>query len=246
VNRMQHDAVLASQRARRSLAWVLATLLVSGSVVTAVLGTARVEAALARETTAVLAAHGWDGLSVVAAGRTVTVAGSVASEADLIAVADTLKQQVSGLDSVTLALDVAQPVINPQARDEEVAAEPPVEAPAPVGSAALLTDPVIVHFATGAVHLTDTEKDRLRPVAKALRNAAPGSIWITGYVSLPHDGDQQFHSLQRAQAVADYLIRHGVPKDALIVRGRGAADPVASNHTEAGRLQNQRVVMEER
>ncbi len=48
-------------------------------------------------------------------------------------------------------------------------------------------------------------------------------------------------SRRRAQCVADYLISTGVDADKIRVVGRGPREPVASNATSAGRVQNRRV-----
>ena len=47
--------------------------------------------------------------------------------------------------------------------------------------------------------------------------------------------------MQRAQAVANYLIARGVNRERIIVTGAGESRPVASNDTEAGRAENRRV-----
>jgi OOP family OmpA-OmpF porin len=48
-------------------------------------------------------------------------------------------------------------------------------------------------------------------------------------------------SLKRAQSVADYLVSTGVPADKLGVIGRGSKEPLVSNDTLEGRMQNRRV-----
>lgn len=48
-------------------------------------------------------------------------------------------------------------------------------------------------------------------------------------------------SQQRAQAVMEYLGKHGVPEERLHAEGRGENEPRASNDTEAGRRLNRRV-----
>lgn len=48
-------------------------------------------------------------------------------------------------------------------------------------------------------------------------------------------------SLRRAQSVADYLIATGANEDAIRVIGRGSREPMASNDTREGRIQNRRV-----
>lgn len=48
-------------------------------------------------------------------------------------------------------------------------------------------------------------------------------------------------SRDRAAAVRDYLVRHGVPAGRIQIEGRGERQPVADNATPAGRAQNRRV-----
>ena len=48
-------------------------------------------------------------------------------------------------------------------------------------------------------------------------------------------------SLRRAQSVADYLVATGTGEDAIRVLGRGSREPIASNDTLEGRIQNRRV-----
>jgi outer membrane protein OmpA-like peptidoglycan-associated protein len=50
-------------------------------------------------------------------------------------------------------------------------------------------------------------------------------------------------SLQRAEAVRDYLVRLGVSRDRIVVIGKGASEPIATNDTPEGRAQNRRVVL---
>lgn len=57
-------------------------------------------------------------------------------------------------------------------------------------------------------------------------------------------GDESYNealSLKRAQSVSDYLVSKGVEEDALRVIGRGSKEPLASNETREGRIQNRRV-----
>jgi len=57
-------------------------------------------------------------------------------------------------------------------------------------------------------------------------------------------GEEDFNrklSLDRAQAVADFLIANGIDSERLLVRGFGADQPIASNEDEIGRARNRRV-----
>ena len=46
---------------------------------------------------------------------------------------------------------------------------------------------------------------------------------------------------KRAQAVADYLVRAGLPSDRFKAMGYGSLQPVASNDTDEGKAQNRRI-----
>jgi OOP family OmpA-OmpF porin len=48
-------------------------------------------------------------------------------------------------------------------------------------------------------------------------------------------------SLRRAESVANYLVSTGVREDAIRVIGRGSSEPIASNETREGRMENRRV-----
>ncbi|MGE0226405.1 MAG: OmpA family protein, partial [Acetobacteraceae bacterium] len=48
-------------------------------------------------------------------------------------------------------------------------------------------------------------------------------------------------SSRRADNVADYLTRHGVPSGLVSAQGHGDASPVAPNTTPEGRSQNRRI-----
>ncbi|WP_321370244.1 OmpA family protein [uncultured Desulfuromusa sp.] len=57
-------------------------------------------------------------------------------------------------------------------------------------------------------------------------------------------GSDQYNfdlSLRRANAVADYLIMHGVSSSRMGTEGHGEMEPIASNDTLTGRAQNRRV-----
>jgi outer membrane protein OmpA-like peptidoglycan-associated protein len=52
-------------------------------------------------------------------------------------------------------------------------------------------------------------------------------------------------SKERAEAVRAFLVKAGVPADALVAQGYGNARPVASNETESGRFRNRRIEVSE-
>ncbi|MCL7988373.1 OmpA family protein [Sphingobacterium sp. lm-10] len=80
--------------------------------------------------------------------------------------------------------------------------------------------------------------DRL---AKELRDNN-GSVQLDGYASA--EGNESYNmnlSKDRANAVRQYLVNAGVAAAKVTAEGKGESNPVASNDTEAGRVQNRRV-----
>jgi len=81
--------------------------------------------------------------------------------------------------------------------------------------------------------------DRL--IETALR-CPTATIEIAGHTDT--DGDDGFNqalSEKRAQAVADYLVKAGLPADRFKAMGYGSLQPVASNDTDEGKAQNRRI-----
>jgi outer membrane protein OmpA-like peptidoglycan-associated protein len=67
-------------------------------------------------------------------------------------------------------------------------------------------------------------------------------IVIVGHTD--SSGDEKYNrmlSLKRAESVADYLISTGINEDQVRAIGRGSSEPIASNDTREGRMQNRRV-----
>ena len=68
------------------------------------------------------------------------------------------------------------------------------------------------------------------------------NVMIEGHTdSLGSDGYNHGLSQRRADSVMSYLIAHGVAAPRLTALGKGGSDPIAGNHTAAGRQRNARV-----
>lgn len=81
----------------------------------------------------------------------------------------------------------------------------------------------------------------LDKLAKDLRDNN-ASVQLDGYAS--SEGTEAYNmtlSKDRADAVKQYLVNAGVAASNITANGYGTANPVASNDTEAGRVQNRRV-----
>src|SRR5216683_2703907 len=81
--------------------------------------------------------------------------------------------------------------------------------------------------------------DRL--IETALRCPA-AMIEIAGHTDTDgDDASNQALSEKRAQAVADYLVKAGLPPDRFMAIGYGSTQPVAGNDTDEGKAQNRRI-----
>jgi len=81
--------------------------------------------------------------------------------------------------------------------------------------------------------------DRL--IETALRCPAT-TVEIAGHTDTDgDDASNQALSEKRAQAVADYLVKAGLPADRFTAVGYGSTQPVASNDTDEGKAQNRRI-----
>ena len=97
-------------------------------------------------------------------------------------------------------------------------------------------------FKTGSATLSAEADAALSRIAYNLVQNPKTQATIVGYTD--NTGTDQINdalSLQRAQAVMDYLISQGVAASRLTAKGDGSNNPVASNATAAGRAQNRRV-----
>jgi OOP family OmpA-OmpF porin len=67
-------------------------------------------------------------------------------------------------------------------------------------------------------------------------------VVITGHTdNVGSQKANQALSLQRAQAVKNWLVKKGIPSSRLRTVGRGENEPVASNKTKEGRAENRRM-----
>lgn len=99
-------------------------------------------------------------------------------------------------------------------------------------------------FDTGKATLKPESKEQVNNIAEVLK-AYPGvAINVGGYTD--NTGNAQANvklSDDRAKTVMNALVDLGIDKSRLAAEGYGAAHPVASNDTEAGRAQNRRIAV---
>ena len=107
---------------------------------------------------------------------------------------------------------------------------------------------ILVTFESGLLY--DFNSDAVKPTAQAnLRELAQSftkypdtELLVVGHTDgAGDDAYNQRLSERRAQAAAQYLVAQGVPSARIRTNGKGEAEPVAPNDTEANMAQNRRV-----
>ena len=97
-------------------------------------------------------------------------------------------------------------------------------------------------FETGKSTLVPNVRENLARVAGILLGHPGLEIEVEGHTdSVGSDAMNQSLSENRAEAVRQYLLAQGVPKDAIVSRGFGETMPLATNDTSDGKAQNRRV-----
>ena len=102
--------------------------------------------------------------------------------------------------------------------------------------------PSNITFDTDSAVFKPVFNNILTSVAKVVNEFDKTKVQIAGYTD--STGSAAYNnslSLQRAQAVANYLKLRDVSASRLLVYGYGSSNPIASNATAAGREQNRRV-----
>jgi len=153
-----------------------------------------------------------------------------------------------------LALEECDPALFPKKAAQP--APPPVPepkpAPAPVVQAAPKPEPVMEKVSLSAGALFDVGKADLKPQGKKELDAlvdkinsekvGVGQITVTGHTdSTGAKAANQALSERRAESVKAYLVEKGLNGERIVTKGMGDSQPVASNKTAAGRVQNRRV-----
>jgi outer membrane protein OmpA-like peptidoglycan-associated protein len=110
------------------------------------------------------------------------------------------------------------------------------------GDQLALTMPSGITFAQSSAQIQPAFYQALNNVAATLIEYPSTAVDIRGHAS--SEGDRAFNqrlSQDRADAVRAYLVNQGVQSVRMSAIGMGIDYPVASNSTEAGRVQNRRV-----
>ncbi len=99
-----------------------------------------------------------------------------------------------------------------------------------------------IHFATNQSAVPAEAEAVLSEVARKLNDNPTWKVRVEGYTdSVGSKAANQNLSRQRAMAVRDWLIEHGVARSRLMAKGYGEGRPLGDNSTEEGRSKNRRV-----
>jgi len=100
-----------------------------------------------------------------------------------------------------------------------------------------------VQFPVGESVLQPDDYLLLSKVQKAIRSFGDPSVVIEGHTDTTGTASVNQHlSQQRAEAVELYLVaNHTLPEDRITAVGKGDAEPLAPNTTDAGRALNRRI-----
>ena len=111
-----------------------------------------------------------------------------------------------------------------------------------VGDNIVLNMPSNITFGVDQSNIQPQFQETLRSVALVLQEFDQTLVDILGYTdSTGSDSYNLTLSQQRATSVQRSLAQFGVDPRRFFVEGRGEANPIADNSTEAGRSQNRRV-----
>ena len=98
-----------------------------------------------------------------------------------------------------------------------------------------------VHFETNSANLKPASYKSLNELSEFMLLKKTLKIELAGHTD--DEGENEYNlalSQKRADAVRNYLLMKGVPKDRVTAVGYGEEQPVASNETEEGKAMNRR------
>jgi len=103
----------------------------------------------------------------------------------------------------------------------------------------------IIEFESGSAILATSGIQILDEMVIALNQLQGKNIKIIGHTDSSGDNNKNMRlSLQRAEAVKNYLISKNIAAARLSTLGLGAQKPVADNHSADGRKKNRRIEFE--
>ena len=97
-------------------------------------------------------------------------------------------------------------------------------------------------FESGKSVLLPNDYPELGKLIQFLEKLSEYKLLITGHTDSQGDSElNMILSLDRANALKNYLMDKGINEDLIAIEGKGDEFPLASNETEEGRKRNRRV-----
>lgn len=152
----------------------------------------------------------------------------------------TVRNAINGATATGAAAQTVARQMDKQA--QELAFEMPGAVVQRVGSGIVLTLPEGLLFAQESDELTAASRDNMRRLATSLEKYPNTRMMIVGHSDSQGGSDRNLDlSERRAQAISNLLVEIGVNRARITALGRGDAEPIATNDTDAGRQWNRRI-----
>ena len=152
----------------------------------------------------------------------------------------TVRDAIMGATAAGQAATAIQKQMDKQA--QELSFELPGALVQRLGSGIVVTIPEGMLFAQESDELTPASRDNLRRLATSFEKYPNTRAMIVGHTDTQGGTDRnQNLSEQRAQALASFFEQIGVNRARMTAIGRGDAEPIATNDTDAGRQWNRRI-----
>ncbi|AEA45440.1 OmpA family protein [Fluviicola taffensis] len=99
-----------------------------------------------------------------------------------------------------------------------------------------------LQFESGKSILLPNEYPELENFIRHVEKYPNQTLLVTGHTdNVGNKGDNKMLSLERANAIKQYLVAKGINKNKIVIEGKGDEIPLDSNETEEGRKKNRRV-----
>lgn len=179
-------------------------------------------------------------LAACAARREEPPATVVAAGAVERSVGATVRSAIMGASATGAAASHIRRQMDRQA--QELAYELPGVTVQRLGGGIVVTIPEALLFPQDSPELTDATRDNLRRLATSVEKYPNTRLMIVGHSDSPAGTKRDLDlSERRAQAVATFLVDAGVSRARITALGRGDAEPLMDNDSDAARQWNRRV-----
>ena len=152
----------------------------------------------------------------------------------------TVRNAINGASATGPAATIIGRQMDKQA--QELSFEMPGSIVQRIGGGIVATLPEALLFAQESDQLSQASRDNLRRLATSLEKYPNTRIMVVGHTDSEGGTERNLAlSERRAQAIANFLTEVGVSRARITTLGRGDAEPIATNDTDAGRQWNRRV-----